>query len=359
MIRKPSPASLMPMTPAAAARFGEMIYYLSTAAHQYTLRTILESAEATLGDGLEPLRQYRLLSYERLSKLRRLPAGSYIFSDLERLDPAATERAALAWNALAESRHDLRLLNHPIRSMRRFELLRHLHSKGVNDFAVRRLTDADLPGRLPVFIRDEGEHRGSLTPLLPAREAFAAAVEELVAAGRSRDDKLVIEYLDTADRDGIHHRYSAQIIGSRITPACLYFSRDWMVKNRDPRLAGEEFAAAEQRYLAANPHEAMIRPIFAMAGIEFGRMDYAVVDGKVQVFEINTNPSGVRASTLVEAVAEIDSPADRHLRIPVTARHERPWREPRGSHYWFHRLIYHARRALRPVRARRRRIVQR
>ncbi len=35
-----------------------------------------------------------------------------------------------------------------------------------------------------------------------------------------------------------------------------------------------------------------------MFGIEFGRMDYAIVDGRIQVFEINTGPTLLRWTLL-------------------------------------------------------------
>ena len=40
-----------------------------------------------------------------------------------------------------------------------------------------------------------------------------------------------------------------------------------------------------------NPHQDALREIFGLAGIDYGRMDYGLLDGKVQVWEINTNPT--------------------------------------------------------------------
>ena len=39
-----------------------------------------------------------------------------------------------------------------------------------------------------------------------------------------------------------------------------------------------------------NAYEGIMRKIFDLASIEYGRADCGVVDGKIQVYEINTNP---------------------------------------------------------------------
>jgi hypothetical protein len=44
-------------------------------------------------------------------------------------------------------------------------------------------------------------------------------------------------------------------------------------------------------YLQAHPHEAELRKIFDLANIEYGRIDYSLLNGKIQVWEINTNPN--------------------------------------------------------------------
>ena len=45
----------------------------------------------------------------------------------------------------------------------------------------------------------------------------------------------------------------------------------------------------ETAFLAGNPHEQQLLEICRVAGVDFGRVDYAVLDGEVQVWEINTN----------------------------------------------------------------------
>jgi hypothetical protein len=128
----------------------------------------------------------------------------------------------------------------------------------------------------------------TLGPLLPTRAALEAELDERMAAGRSRDDTLIIEFCDTADDQGVYRKYSAFVVGSRIIPAHIACSKDWVTKTID--LRDEPFLDEERRFVHENPHEARLREIFALAGIDFGRIDYAVLDGDIQVWEINTDP---------------------------------------------------------------------
>jgi len=315
-----------------------MIFYLATEAHLYTTDVFLETLGRELAGRIRPL------SYERAARMASLPAGSYIFADLDRLVPARTRQAAALWRALRENRPGCRLLNDPIRCLRRYELLRRLHLAGINDFNAYRLTEGARSFRFPVFLRGEADHDGPLTPLLHSDDELQAAIEKLAAEGDSREDKLIIEFRDVSDGDGVYHRYGAIIIGTEILPGEAYFSRDWVVKGTSTDCHGADFRAASRRYTETNPWAQAVRPIFEMAQIEYGRMDFAVTDGRVQVFEINTNPVLLLAGdlddperrptvaryagNLVRAFRELDAVAASGRRIPVRAGGpvaDRPW----------------------------------
>ena len=47
----------------------------------------------------------------------------------------------------------------------------------------------------------------------------------------------------------------------------------------------------EYRIIEENRHGEELRPAFEIGGIEFGRADFGLVDGRPQVYEINTNPT--------------------------------------------------------------------
>lgn len=248
-----------------------MIRFLTTRRNATPIRVYLAAEGFPLARALVPM------TYERLFAQKHHPAGTYCFADLELLSDAERERAAAIWQELAD--RGCRLLNHPTRSLLREDLLRELHAKGVNRFEVFRPGEA--PPRFPVFLRGR-DHGGSRSPLLRSPTELDAALRG------APDDTLVVGFCDTADGAGVYRKYGAFIVGDRILPRHLFFSREWVVKDWD--LLDEGKLAEELRYVEENPHEGRLRQIFRLAGIDYGRMDYALLDGDVQVFEINTNP---------------------------------------------------------------------
>jgi hypothetical protein len=259
-----------------------MIVFLSRRAHAYTIWELVGVWAPALR------RRVRLLAYEDLAHTSRLPAATYVFADLERLSPALGDLAAEVRDQLATKAPSLRLLNHPRRSLRRFELQQALRREGRAPFAVHRLADPPGAWRFPVFLRRESRHSGSLTPLLHSVEQVRSAASLQVERGGDSQDLLVVEFCDTADRAGFYRRYGVHRFGDRLVADSVAFSRDWVVKY-SPEL-DEEHRAEELRFLEQNPHEQELRPIFALAGIEYGRIDYTVLDGRIVVWEINTNP---------------------------------------------------------------------
>ncbi len=211
----------------------------------------------------------------------------YVFTDVDRLAPTELETARSLRRRLAADPDTAAILNHPSRSMRRFELLCTLHQRGINRFAVYRAEDDPRPGRWPVFVRDEGDHGGQSSLLATPEE-----LERELAARASRDGRLagkvVIEFCDAAGEDGVIRKYGAFRVGERIVARQIHFSRHWVVRFpdiREPSTAAEELA-----YVETNPHRQELAEIFDLAHIDYGRVDYSVVGGCIQVWEINTNP---------------------------------------------------------------------
>lgn len=293
-----------------------MIVYLTTAAHRYTPLIFLE----TVGRALNA--RFRIIDYERAVGLPHLPPATYIFADLERLDADTTERAGTMWNDLGRDGRSRRL-NDPGRAMRRFDLLRMLHDAGLNPFDVYRLTEGRRPRRFPVFVRGESDHEGAITPLLASPAELDAAIADMTARGVAVDDKLIVEFVDVRDADGYYHKYSAFRVGPRIVASDLDFSRDWVAKPAAPETTRRGHFAAELDYVRTNPHRAQLMAIFERAQIDYGRIDYAIKDGRLCVFEINTNPTVLdarwndpgwvaarreSAAALADALLAIDTP---------------------------------------------------
>ncbi|MEE8116733.1 MAG: hypothetical protein V3T28_06470, partial [Gemmatimonadales bacterium] len=249
-----------------------MIWYLATHPHTYTIESYLETY------GKPVAGRFRVETYTSLffgaQKFEARP-GTYIFSDIERMSPMVARRAARAWKMIADLGGDARILNHPTRSMRRYELLRTLYESGDNAFNAYRLVECRRPRRWPVFIREEHQHTKNLTPLLHTPEELEAAVAKISARGDTREDKLVVEFCDTQDDQGLFYKYAAFRIGERVIPWHLWASRRWVVAG-PTRVKTPEVLEKRRRYVKTNPHERELREIFRLARIDYGRIDYAM-----------------------------------------------------------------------------------
>jgi hypothetical protein len=266
-----------------------MIFYLVTKSGADTMVRFFQHWGRTMAQRMTPL------PYEELLKAQTLRPGTYIFSDIERLSPNGAEFVAQVWETLDKALgKTVRLLNHPTRSMRRYELLRALYERGMNKFTVYRLTDEPHLRRYPVFLRGENDHMGPYTALIYTEAELVAAVAGLLEKGHRREDLVVVEFCDTSDEEGLFRMYTAFKIGKRIIPRSIVFSRNWVIKRGGDKKALEDHRRAwllEMReFVEANPHTERLREIFELARIDYGRMDYGLLDGLPQVWEINTNP---------------------------------------------------------------------
>ena len=257
-----------------------MIIYLATRRERAVIAGFLGSFGRQLLDRLT------VRSYDWLLRQRSLSPATYIFSDIERLDVDTRERCANAWRQLDRT-GNCRLLNHPLESKGRYPLLRRLHADGHNDFNVYRHGDGAAPQRYPVFVRRENGHGGAESGLLHNPQQLAAALDQL-ATRIDPGDLLVTEFCARPDSLGRYHKYSSFIIGGRIVPGHLFVSDDWCVKY--PQLVDDDIVETEHRFIEDNAHAGQLLEICHDAGIDYGRVDFGLVDGRPQVYEINTNP---------------------------------------------------------------------
>lgn len=264
------------------------IYYLVSKPHQYTINRYL----ADWGSNLIP--RLRILVYEDLDRLTSLPLGTYIFSDIERLTPKQAEMAAEVWEKLSSAGKGIRLLNHPNRSMRRYELLRTLYERGLNQFNVYRLTEPRKLERFPIFLRGENDHNGNQTPLLKSLNELDNVIALFHQQGKRLNNKIITEFCDTSDEKGTFRKYAAFMIGDQIIPRGILFGQQWMLKSATNSITSEQTLWEEEEYVKTNPHESQLREIFRLANIQYGRIDYSMLNGVPQVWEINTNPGSLR-----------------------------------------------------------------
>lgn len=262
-------------------------------------------------DNFRPLRAYlrawgkplrhrvRMLAWEDRLEARRLPDATYLFCDVDRMSPALLETAAALWDALAARGDAVRLLNRPGRSLPRVALLRALHARGNNDFGVRRLDEPREGLRYPVFVRHAREHDGAYTPLCESPQALERELARLLSEGRRPESLLIVEFVDVRER-GYYRKYSAFRLGPQSIAHHVFFQREWEVKG--PSLFSPEMLEEERIFQETHPHAAQLAEIFELAGIDYGRIDYGIANGRLQVWEINTNPSVLRPRSFYEPI---------------------------------------------------------
>jgi hypothetical protein len=230
----------------------------------------------------------RILHYEALPGRTFLEPGTYILSALDQIG-TAMRRYVTELHGQLHKRPGFRFLNRPGATLNRFELLSELHRRGLNSFRAAR-AGGDLTGlRYPVFLRSDREHDGAVSPLLHSLRETEDAIGRALLWGRELKDLLVVEFCPTADGDGWYRKYAAAIVGDRIVPRHMMTGRDWMLKVESAR-SSAEIIAKELQYHEENPHRQQIAEISRVAGVEYGRIDYSLSEGRIQTWEINLNP---------------------------------------------------------------------
>jgi hypothetical protein len=264
-----------------------MLYYVSRELHRYTIDRFLNSFRLCR---LAPPEFLRVLSYETLLAVKRAPIGNYVFTDLDRLTGYEVDAVTEIARAIRAGDGNALISNWQNRVLGRYALLRRLYESGLNSFNVWRLDEERAPDRFPVFIRREQDALGPETPLLHDAREYRAAIDHLQALGKGLTGRIAVEYRQKPDSDGIYRKYGALYFRGRVVPQHLFVSTNWLVKRSTMELS-PEMVAEEEHYVIDNPHADHLRRVFELAETDFGRADYAVVDGKIEIFEINTNPN--------------------------------------------------------------------
>jgi hypothetical protein len=263
---------------------GGLIRYVVTERFSSTMRGLI----AGLAGEAHGLLGY--LTYEELFLEQAGPVGHYIFTDFDRLSRYERDCAGAFAVALARAAPEVRILNHPAEACERLPLLRRLAEAGFNDFDAVRLDEGGRPSRFPVFIRAEDGYGGIDSEILADAAAFEAALAGLRRQGLPLKGRIAVGYVGEPGADGFHRKYGAFNIGGAIVPQHLMCGDRWVVKKASSRI-GPDQVAEELAYVRDNPHSARLLEAFAIGGLGFGRVDYGFFAGRLQVYEINTNPS--------------------------------------------------------------------
>ena len=232
-------------------------------------------------------------NYDWLINTKQLPKATYIFTDRERMDLWELRVLSDLYIHLENSGSGYRVVNNPLHMMNRRSLLRSLYVEGVNHFNAYSLTERRMPEKFPVFIRREHDHSYPLTDLLNNQEELDIALEELKNKGEPDDGVLIIEYAAEPIEGTLFRKLAAYRVGDEIIFFNTVHEHSWLVKYGTKNSATDAMYQEEQEMILSNSYEETIRKVFDIANIEYGRVDFGLVNGKVQIYEINTNPTTV------------------------------------------------------------------
>jgi hypothetical protein len=260
-----------------------MIHFVTLSTQDNCMRDYLSLWGKALDDRI------RIVHYEDLLAQSSPAPGTYILAALDQLAGPSVELLAQFHQAL--SRHpEFRFVNHPDRTLQRYELLVALHQAGSNEFRVLPAT-ADLDSlRLPIFLRGRSRHDGPLTPLLCTRRQIDGGRALVARRLGTLRDVMAVEFCDTADEHGIYRKYAAFFVGDRVIPRSLFHGRHWMLKQAAADF-NVNWSTEELAYVVENPHHEQLSRIREIAGVEYGRIDYSIRNGRVQTWEINLKPT--------------------------------------------------------------------
>jgi hypothetical protein len=221
----------------------------------------------------------------------RFNDGTYIFTDIPCLRGGQIEKLHFVIRRIQGSALKARILNQPLTYKSRYELLRFLHDRAINDHNVYRVSEHRRPSRWPVFVRHELGHWCS--PLIQDQRELEQFMGTMTARGIWSGDKIVVEFTDYRSSDGLYRKYGAFRIGSRVVCDHICIGPNWYLRDfedmpdmqTDPVLIAEEL-----EYVRSNRCATEALEIFEIAGIQYGRLDFGIVDGRLQVWEINSAP---------------------------------------------------------------------
>ena len=256
-----------------------MIVFIHTTEYSYTHKSLVQAEAPT---------RVEILTYESLFRAKAVARATYVFTDMDRLSLWQLRFAALAFRRMRD--RGLRVLNDPARAISRWGLLRSLHLAGINDFNAYRVEESVRPRRWPVFLRAEGAHLGPISDLLHDWGQVVAEIERAVAKGAPLTSLLIVEYAAEPTLPNLYRKFASFRMGDASFAHVCVHDEHWVAKTGKAGIAPPELYVEEQCVVCDNPYGPQLARAFDLAGVDYGRADFGLVRGKVQVYEINTNP---------------------------------------------------------------------
>lgn len=261
-----------------------MIILVATDWHLYTHSLVAAEAEC----------DFQVWPYSKVLRRRKLPKATYIFTDFDRLDFNELGLAGRLFQVLRTA--NIRVLNDPARVRQRYDLLRTLHAKSQNRFNVWRVEDSLRENRYPVFLRNESGHSGTLSGLLANETEVDQAIEDALQKGVPRRGMILVEYCAEPVQPDLFRKLAMYRVGDRLVPEVSVFQSNWHAKNGEKGIARQADYDEDLEVVKTKRYSDELSSVFHQADIEYGRADFGLVNGAVQTYEINTNPTIARQS---------------------------------------------------------------
>lgn len=255
-----------------------MIIFVTTFTHRRTHKPILKL-----------LKPFKLQSYPFLFRRSYLPHATYIFSDFDRLNFIQLELASNIYRQLKEA--GCRVLNDPTRVLQRQALLRKLYHQGTNSFNVWPAEELYAVDRFPVFLRTKASHRGNLTDIIHDKAILKQKIEEMNNLGYPLSNLMIVEYRAEPFEGKIFRKLSMYKIGNQIIGTPSGHDKHWTVKRGEKGVASAEAYSEDLEQLKSKPYLDQALKVFQTGNVDYGRVDFGIVNGKPEFYEINTNPS--------------------------------------------------------------------
>jgi hypothetical protein len=260
-----------------------MLLFVTTSGHEYTVSSLVRKKFGARTPAC------KVTTYEQLFRASTTMRATHIFTDLERLCDWELTLAASLYRSLRDA--GLRCLNDPAKVKCRYELLRSLHSAGLNPFNVYRAEDQPHPQRFPVFLRRETDHIGPLSGLIQDQAALENRLIELRAGGTPLRGMIVVEFAAEPIAPGAWRKYGTFRVGDAVLVDHAVIEDNWVAKEGTLGLASEQMFRDEQKAIVSNAFATELKSAFEISGVEWGRADHADYQGRQIVYEINTNPT--------------------------------------------------------------------
>ncbi len=274
---------------APAPAYERRLIYVATRAHRAPPRKITKALDRR-GVTLERR------GYDWLLGQSVLPAATYVLTDFERLHSWYLEVLGKVHDRLTAA--GLTVLNDPRGWLPRPALIRRLRAEGLSDFRCWLPAHGEMPEVFPCFLRTIASHRGTESAILRTMAEAEAALAASRSRGRPLSDLMFVEFAaDQVDgaaappEEGHYQKDAAYMVGDRVVRALTVNETGWMAKRGTRNRGRPEDYARELAEMRDYPLTDTVRRVFDVAGLDFGRVDFGWKGGRMQVFEINTNPS--------------------------------------------------------------------